>query len=152
MKANLNETINFLKEQIKSNLDEIKKNESKLKEILYVKKENSNYAATQIFEQNKNLLMQNFDILNLQLSLLKVVNTVNFDRKGPSKPINVNSKINYIDFFKETIEGNLVYDHNHPLYNDKVFFEKLLSFFMQTENFEMCASLLEHKKNNLDLQ
>lgn len=150
MDSVLTNTINALKEQIKLNLDEVRRNETRLREALFPSGDgNDRKLASAILDNNQTLLMQNFDILNLQLSLLKIVNTQQGNKRNEILKAKEESKVQYIDFFKETIEGRMTFDKTHPLFNDEVFFEKLFNYFMQIENYEMCEQIKNKKSINL---
>ena len=149
METTLTNTINALKEQIRLNLEEVRKNETRLRETLFIKGDNEvRKSASQILDENQNLLMQNFDILNLQLSLLKIVNSQSTKKNIAQTQLKEESKAKYIDFFKETIEGRMEFDKSHPLFNDEVFLEKILNYFMQNENYEMCEHIKKTKNIN----
>lgn len=46
---------------------------------------------------------------------------------------------------KLTIAGKLQYNSNHPMFGNDVFFNKLLNYYIQREEYEICAELV--KKN-----
>ena len=72
MKALIDKTINLLKFKVQMNLDVIKKNQVRIKEIL--KEPVSNERSLKLQEEsevNKKLLAENHDFINLQMTLIK---------------------------------------------------------------------------------
>lgn len=53
------------------------------------------------------------------------------------------------DYFELTINESIEYDDQHPYFNDKDFFEKLMGYFTDIEDYEMCTKLIaSHKKDD----
>lgn len=50
-------------------------------------------------------------------------------------------------FFTNVINGKTVYDELHLLWDDDDFYNKLLTYYIQDENYEACAKLKEARKN-----
>ena len=48
-----------------------------------------------------------------------------------------------IDFFIATINNEILFDVDHPFYDDKEFIARLLTHYTEVEEYETCAYLQE---------
>lgn len=150
MKDLIQKTISILKLHVKNNLEVINQNQAKIKEIL---KEPASSERSVNFEKhyevNKNLLAENNDYINVQLTL------INFLEKYKNSPVLHDTKpafdINAIEdedeIFDLTVKGNIPFDCAHPNFGDKDFFRKLLAYYQEKEEYEKCHELLNIKKH-----
>ena len=151
MKDLIQKTITILKFKVKSNLVLINKNQLKIKEIL---REPSSARRNEDFEKhyeiNKSLLAENNDFINIQLTL------INFLEKYKSSTV-LNTRKQKAEFktvkndkelFNLTICGEITYDEDHPLFNDESFFNKLLDYYKNNEEYEKCQELINLKSSN----
>ncbi len=138
-------TIGILKTRVNSNLDIIKKNQKKIKNIL---QEPVSGDRTKKLEQesaiNKKLLSENHDFINMQLTL------INFMEKyrDTLNQLDVGVELfndDDIDYFEMTIEGRIPFSKNHPKFDDNDFFEKLIAYYTEHEDYETCARLMQQK-------
>lgn len=128
----MKQAIDVLKSRISFNLEEIRQNESRFRKIMSKGdlEENSDQMNS-ILELNKKLLSQNFDFLNLQLSLLK------FLEKYPKHHNDLNNisledvdKIHEtLDMFFFTIQGSLPFNTAHPFVYDEYFWGELMNHY-----------------------
>lgn len=158
MKENLKNAIVTLKQRIRFNLDLIKQNENLIKEILKepVSQERSKKLNGK-FELNKKLIQENNDSLKLQREIISYLDKykTNFSESNEVNKINNYLEqsdsedeileINKEDYFELTVNGELVFDSQHPYFNDESFLNDLLLHFISLENYEMCAQLKERK-------
>jgi hypothetical protein len=154
MKERLQQVIELVRGHVLNNLDLIKTNEGHIKEILNrpqslerTKELNDSY------KYSKTLLAENNDFINLQVMIMNLLNKYKyvFESETPvqvSAPANLNYNqfLSRDDYFKLTIENDLVFDDSHPYFDDDEFYNELLGYFEQVENYEMCAELLKLKK------
>jgi hypothetical protein len=147
----MKKAIEVLKIKVNSNLEEIRQNEIQfhkmLSDGLAIKDPEE---MNRIILLNKNLLNENFDYINVQISLLKFLEKYQFQKVlTESQPGKVDSiaekKADAVDFFMETVSGNIRFDSEHPLFNDEVFYERLLKHFEENEEYEKCAELVKIK-------
>jgi len=54
---------------------------------------------------------------------------------------------NTFDILNDTITGRIEYDKNHPMFGNVRFFEKLLNFYIQREEYEVCAKLVKENES-----
>jgi hypothetical protein len=148
----MRKAIEVLKIKVNSNLEVIKQNEIQFHKML------SDGMAVKDHEEmnriillNKNLLNENFDYINVQISMLKFLEKYQHQKvftELQSKKVesNTEEKKEAIDFFVETLSGNILFDSDHPLFNDEDFFSRLLRHFEDNEEYEKCAELVKIKK------
>jgi hypothetical protein len=148
----MRKAIEVLKIKVNSNLEEIRQNEIQFHKMLsdgLVAKDPE--EMNRIILLNKNLLNENFDYINVQISLLKFLEKYQYQKvfteSQPDKvELNAQGKTEAIDFFIETVSGNIRFDAEHPLFNDDDFFSRLLRHFEDNEEYEKCAELVKVKK------
>lgn len=154
MIAELKQTIEVLKSKIGANLYEIKNNEQAFKNMLKVGISTENKLELEkILDNNKALLVENFDFLNMQITLLKFLEKYkNATIKTPEfnnceYPEQVNIEKNNIDYFEYTITGLMPFNSQHPcLYND-TFINKLLNYYNEREEYEKCSEIINIRKH-----
>lgn len=125
-----------------------------------------------LYEQNRNLLNQNKEAINIQLKMINFLNSYrvpvvkdqpnsqriisdSFTSKEENEPLIVipeslnkkiinmgMSEIDSDDYFTLTIENKIVFNKNHPYYDNDEFYSKLLDYYKKTENYEMCARIV----------
>lgn len=54
---------------------------------------------------------------------------------------------NTSDILNDTITGRTEYNKNHPMFGNERFFEKLLNFYIQREEYEICAKLVKENES-----
>lgn len=106
----LKKTIDALKYKVNSNLEEIKTNEAKFRNILTEKKTTKKQdELNKILERNKNLLSENFDFINIQVTLLKFVEKYRY-HEIIQKVQNIQNtsydEQDITEYFELTIEGS----------------------------------------------
>ena len=143
--------IEVLQKQVKRNLEIINQNEDIIREI-----SNHPELAQQMttyqkhYVENKNLLAENNDIANLQLTLL------NFLKKySHSELFNDLSSLDEVDpkqdpgyVFELTASGKIPFNSHHPFFENQDFFSQLLMHFESTEQYEKCQQLMEVKRKD----
>ena len=149
MKELMQQTIRVLKDKVNRNLEIIKENQNVIKEIL--KEPFSEDRSTRLkerYDMNKSLLMENNDFINVQLTL------INFIDKYKNSVVmaevlskSIVGKMQPDDYFTATINGEIPYNDEHPYFSDDSFFDKLLSYYKEREDYEMCGKLLKTKHN-----
>jgi len=105
MRYLLRQLLDEMKEKVVSNLDEIKKNESKIRELLAAPySHQKNISLEKQFIQNKNTLAENMDYLELQIKIVALIDKYkNTDLiKLPLELIIEQEPLN-IDFFNDLL-------------------------------------------------
>lgn len=158
MLENLNNTIDVLKQRIRFNLKFIHEVEEEIREILKEpvsakRSEKLNHR----FNLNKQLIKENNEALKLQKSIVEYLETYHKELshfpepikvKSSSKSIEVNTtiEIKREDYLELTINKSIEYNKLHPYFNDEGFAKELLDYFIEVEDYEMCASLSKLSK------
>jgi len=145
MKDLIQKTIAILKLHVKNNLEVINQNQTRIKQIL---KEPASSKRSLNFEKhyevNRNLLSENNDFINVQLALINFLEKYkDADIMKEQEPdINLSSVNDEEEIFRLTVSGMVPFDSKHPNYNDTGFFEKLLCYYRDREEYEKCHQLI----------
>lgn len=140
-------TIDTLRERVKENLMQIQNNQKEIRELL---KQPASSKRTELLEKkyaiNKSLLAENNDFINVQLTLTNFIEkyeeTGFLSEDKEDKPAYQNED----ECFEHTINGFLIYDNAHPYYKDDKFFNRLIEYYKQLEDYEKCSQLVNTKK------
>jgi hypothetical protein len=147
MKDVMKKTVDVLKEKVKSNLLVIQNNQKEIRSLL--KQPVSSERSALLEEKyalNKILLAENNDFINIQLALTnfleKYHNSEIFDKEMVTAHCKFSDEK---ECFELTVNGNLPYNTQHPYYNDDKFFQKLLHYYQDIEDYESCSKLVKEK-------
>jgi hypothetical protein len=143
--------IELLQNQVKRNLEIINQNEDIIREI-----SNQPESAQQMttyqkhYVENKNLLAENNDITNLQLTLLNFLKKYKHSDlfNDPASLDEVDPKQDPDYVFELTVSGKIPFNSHHPFFENRDFFSQLLMHFENTEQYEKCQHLMEVKRKN----
>ncbi|QQS50282.1 MAG: hypothetical protein IPM71_11915 [Bacteroidota bacterium] len=142
--------IEELKLKIRNNVEAITQNQNSIQAMLKHKM-NEDYAGQfeLISEQNRELLAQNNDLINVQLTLVnflgKYKDTAILRQDIPL--VDIYSVTDEQEVFALTIKGKLSFNEDHPFYHSPNFLEKLIHFYMQKEEYEYCQQLNQIKES-----
>lgn len=148
MREMIKRTIELLKDKVKSNLLEIQNNQKEIRSLL--KQPVSAERSAELEEKysiNKILLAENNDFINVQLTLTNFLEKYNssdiFEKDlNASQPCQC---ANENDCFELTINGVMPFNAQHPYFNDDNFFQKLLRYYQDIEDYENCSKLVKEK-------
>lgn len=153
MKELIYKTIDVLKDKVRVNLLEIQNNQKEIRNLL---KEPVSVDRSEKLEEkyalNKLLLAENNDFINVQLTLSNFIEKYHqsdiFEQKDNSSMAQQRSAN---DIFELTVRGDLNFDTQHPFYHDEQFYNRLLEYFQNREDYEKCQMLVKtrHKKSGL---
>ena len=109
---------------------------------------NDNYIdnKTQTSKLNKELIVINESNLKLQQSLTKYINMYLLDINDINE-INDDIIESYDDYLELTIDGDIIYDINHPYFYDDSFYNDLLDYYIKIEKYIKCNELKNIKRN-----
>jgi hypothetical protein len=144
MKAAIIEIINDLKVIVRNNLNDIQNNQKAIR--YWLKQSESEQKSAELEEKyaiNKILLNENNDYINIQLTLTSFLEKYKDSNIIENDPSHVSKKImTEEECFELTVNGQLSYNSQHPYYNNKKFFDRLLNYFQRIEDYENCNKLV----------
>jgi hypothetical protein len=151
MKDKVQQTIESLKEKVRANLLDIQQNQKEIRELL--KQPVSDERSKKLEERyalNRVLLAENNDFINVQLTL------ANFIEKYGNTNIftEILSEDKIIDeegCFEMTINGQIEYNFKHPYFKNELFFNRLLDYYQNIEDYEKCSKLVNTRHKKLGL-
>lgn len=149
MRLLIERTIELLKMQVKENLRLINKNQAKITEI---RKQPVSKEQKKEFDKcsadNKQLLIENNDFINLQHTLAKFL-----EEYKTSDVLGDKTTEDYCELpedesiiFDMTVSGELKFDNLHPYFDDDDFFNKLIHHYTSVEAYEKCSELFKVRK------
>jgi DNA-binding GntR family transcriptional regulator len=133
----------------------IKENEGHIKEVLnWPLSVERTSELNESYKYSKTLLSENNDYINLQVAIMNFLNKHKTKIEAVQSAVRVNASTQVLhgqnlsrdDYFRLTIENDIVFDNRHPYFNDENFYAELFSYFEKSENYEMCAELVKLKK------
>jgi hypothetical protein len=142
--------IELLKNQVKHNLEIINRNEDAIRKLTsHPETEEQIAAFQQYYMENKNLLAENNNFTNLQLTLIKFLTKYKHSEphndKVSSDEVDPRQDPRYV--FELTVSGKIPYNPRHPFFENPDFFYQLMDHFEKTEQYEKCKELIEVKKD-----
>lgn len=147
MKDLIKNTIDTLKEKVKSNLFEIQENQKEIRN--WLKQPISEQRTAELEEKyslNKILLSENNDFINVQLTLNAFVEKYSgtdlFEKDKVKVPC---GNMGESDCFEMTVNGKITFDARHPFYSNESFYNKLLDHYKHIEDYENCMKLVNTK-------
>jgi hypothetical protein len=149
MKKLLEEMIELLKNQVKHNLEIINRNEDVIRNLTdHHRSEEQITAFRQYYMENKNLLAENNDFTNLQLTLIKFLTKYKHSEllNDPAALDDVDPRQDPRYVFELTVSGKIPFNPRHPFFESPDFFYQLMEHFEKTEQYEKCKELMEVKK------
>jgi hypothetical protein len=93
----------------------------------------------------KEVCKSNTDELNVRNDSVDDDASMNTDQ-NVEYSFSINDENNDDDLvFSQTISGELIFESSHPKFNDESFFLRLISYYKESEYYEMCSLLLKLK-------
>ncbi|HBH49455.1 MAG TPA: hypothetical protein DDX98_12485 [Bacteroidales bacterium] len=145
----ITKTIEELKQRVKSNVDLINKNQDAIKQMLKHSRSEEYAGQYDIYNtKNRELLAQNNDLINVQLTLVnfldKYKNTAIIRQDIPL--IDIYSITDIQEVFALTIKGIADFNEQHPYYYNAEFIDKLIVYYENKEDYERCEQLQKLKQ------
>lgn len=149
MLEHIQRMIEELKGKIKHNVSIINNNQELIKELL---KEPGSEQQSQKFDayklQNKKLLAQNNDLINVHLTLLNFIDK--YEKTAilnESIPIlDIHSVTDEDEMVSLTVKGLIPFNSQHPRFKHSVFIDKLIAYYECIEDYEKCQELIKLKE------
>jgi len=156
----LKQAVEFLKRRVQYNLQIIRYNEQLIRDILG---EPVSVERTERLDEklktNKQILQENQESLKIQLSIIQFMDKYKKDLDSYADLENINKElqqrntdeaqnnkmdtqgISREDYFHLTANKGIVFDEEHPYFNDHSFYNELMQHFIDSEDYEMCLTL-----------
>jgi hypothetical protein len=155
MESLLNKVLKILREHVNQNNDEIRINQDDINRLL---SESSSGSVKDELDYkyllNKDLLDENADLISFQLSISEFIEKYGHIFPSIDDPSDFND-FSDIDgesendsIFLQTVKGKIKFDVNHPHFHSTRFFNRLLKYYEEVENYEMCELLLKMNKSH----
>ncbi|SRR6056297_1748091 len=146
----LRSVVETLKERVNQNLEVIHKNEKKVRSLLEEPVSGERSANLErLYEENKKMLKENHESIQLQLQINKFIesnrNLLKENKEEAKKDLTSQ------DYWNMTITGEIPFDENHPYFEDENFFNELIKYYTEIEDYETCDWLVKKKKKLSDL-
>ncbi len=149
MKEKMYIAVNVLKARVNYNLERLRENEKKIKNLVNLKEKTDfeNDELIEYFNENKQLLAENKDAINLQMSIIQFISQhrKNWDNEKFSN-ILLALDLSDEDLFDHTVDGRIPYNDKHPKFGDQDFKDKLLEYYSAREDYEMCNFIMKTGK------
>ena len=145
----ISRTIDELKQKVKGNVELINKNQDAIKQMLKHARAEEYAGQYDVYNsKNRELLSQNNDLINVQLTLVNFLDK--YKDTAILKPeipmVDIYSITDIQEVFALTIKGIVPFNEEHPHYNDLSFIEKLIVFYENKEDYEFCLELKKLKE------
>ena len=145
-----NKILKLLKEHVRQNIHEIQYNQDEINRMLsdpasLIKQKELDYK----YSLNKDLLNENEDFIKLQLEITEFLEKYSHlfptadDYEYEDTEASEDDKSNS---FNQTVSGILKFDPKHPQFNNSKFFNDLLTYYQEKEDYEKCQELLKLKE------
>lgn len=148
MQSLVNKIIKILKDHVNQNNEEIQYNQDEINRLVAELK--SNFSEKDIEYKNalnKELLEENEDFIQLQLQISEFMDKYGHlfpgDQSEEEETFEFNEPMPY---FRMTVEGEIEYGPGHPQYNNVRFYNELLRYYEEREDYEKCDQLVRLKK------
>ena len=150
------EVLELLQHMTRTNCLKMKQNNDRVQELNDAAHVKENLHRVNRFNKHTRMLIsENNQYIELHTRLLCFLKSLNNKAdlqiaKLFSDPLIKNAaECNTADFddsFDRTVDGTLQYDEDHPFYSDATFRQKLLAFYLDREEYEKCAEIMDNSK------
>ncbi len=153
MLAHIQRMIEELKIRIKQNVEIINNNQEEIKSIL---RQSDSELQTKQFDaynqQNKKLLSQNNDLINVQLTLVNFLDKYKETAilKEGLQILDIYSITDEQEMLSLTTKGLIPFNNKHPHYRNARFIDMLITFYENEEDYEKCQELIKQKVKSLN--
>ena len=152
MLEHIQRIIDELKMKIKFNINMISRNQAVIKNMHQQNELTEEAMQYENFtKQNKLLLAQNNDLINVQLTLINFIEKYKDTAvlKDDVPVVDIYSISDSDEIFTMTVKNVVPFNFVHPYYYDTNFIDKLIAYYKQTEEYEICTELTHLKEKIL---
>ncbi|MCF8380638.1 MAG: hypothetical protein K9H49_13745 [Bacteroidales bacterium] len=143
----INKLVKLLKNKVNQNNIEIQYNQDEIRRLLNTEfgKDKENKTLKERSLINEELFMENEDFMHLQIQLSEFSEKYAHLFESIQKEIPKQEDRSSIPYFTKTVEGEMVFEPGHPQFFNAHFFNKLLKYYQENEDYEMCDYLVKVK-------
>ena len=148
MEKQVNKILKILKDHVNQNNREIQFNQEEINKLLSLggagsRKEDLDFK----YSINKELLEENDNFIDLQLRLNEFMERFGyiFSDEEAIEITDIPEANEIFPYFNKTVSGQMKYGPQHPQFHNNHFFNELINYYQEKENYEMCDSLIKIK-------
>ncbi len=148
MEKQVNKILQILKEHVSQNNKEIQYNQEEITRLLSSGNSGSRQQDLDFkYALNKELLEENDSFINFQIQLSDFMERFGyiFSDDESLDIFDIEETDEIIPYFNKTVSGQLKFGPQHPQFNNPLFFNELIHYFQEKENYEMCHRLIKIK-------
>lgn len=148
MQSIVKKILRILKDHVNQNNQEIQYNQDEINRMVAdVSRKLSEDDLEYKNALNKELLEENEDFIQMQLQISEFVEKYGhlFPEEGIVDEEYPQSE-EELPYFTKTVEGQIEFGPGHPQYNNIRFFNELLRYYQEREDYEKCDQLIRLKK------
>lgn len=151
MQALITRILKILKDHVNQNNQEIQYNQDDINRIISGISNNQSKKDIEYKSAlNKELMGENEEFIQLQLQLTEFMEKyAHLFHDSEAENDFLEEEDDIMPYFSKTINGNLKFGPAHPQFNNMAFFQELMKYYEENEDYEMCQKLLSMKKNRI---
>jgi predicted house-cleaning noncanonical NTP pyrophosphatase (MazG superfamily) len=143
--------LRILKDHVSQNNQEIQYNQDEINRLLSAAADNSGSNDLEYKNAlNKELLEENEEFIQMQLQISDFMEKYGhlFPEQEDSDDNEFIEQDEGLPYFTKTVSGQLDYGPEHPQFHNIRFFNELLKYYQDREDYERCDQLIRIKKYN----
>lgn len=157
MKQFIEEAVKELKVQIANNIRQIDQKQIQIGDLIdqiNIKEQKEDLDL--LFSEIQTLMTENNKYIHMQSILVSYLEKID-GSEGKIDEARLFADLGYElpheegVIFDMTIQGELPFDHHHPMFTDKKFFDKLTGYYTSIEDYEKCNEVFTAKRQLYDI-
>ncbi len=148
MQNYMNKILQILKDHVSQNNREIQYNQDEINRLLTdrmsdMDKDELDYKNS----LNRELLEENDDFIKMQIQINEFMEKYSHLFPETEMDAELGEELDgRMPYFAKTISGQMKYGPDHPQYQNTEFFDELLRYYQEKEDYEMCNELIRVQK------
>ncbi len=139
----------ILKDHVSQNNQEIQYNQDEINRIISRVSDNISDKDLEYKNAlNKELLEENEEFIQMQLQISEFMEKYGHLFPEDETDEDIFEQEDGLPYFSKTVTGQLKYGPDHPQFNNIRFFNELLKYYQEREDYETCDQLIRIKKEN----
>lgn len=148
MQELVNKILRILKDHVRQNNLEINLNQEEISKLLSESDTSPKESDDLEYKRslNRELLRENDDFMNMQLQITEFMEKYGHLISDPDAIDEQEEEEALMPYFNQTIEGHIEYGPDHPQFYNPRFFNELLRYYQEKEDYEKCDQLVKLKR------